>query len=75
MVSVRGSGRIDGQVRSVSGAGRVRLRGHVKRSTLNSADYLEFPDRTVGPGSVGNKLRLTRVRLRKSVHSIGSDLI
>ena len=47
MVSARGSGRIDGQVRSVSGAGRVRLCGHVKRSSPNSAGYLEFPDRTV----------------------------
>ena len=47
MVSGWGSGPINGQVTSVSGAARVRLCGYVKRSSLNSADYLEFPDRTV----------------------------
>ena len=31
----------------LSGADRVRLCGHVKLSSLNSAGYLEFPDRTV----------------------------
>ena len=48
MVSGRGSGRINGQVMSVSGTGRARLCGHVKRSILNSAGCLEFPDLTVG---------------------------
>ena len=43
MVSARGSGSIVGQVTSVSGTGRIRLCGHVKRSSLNSAGYLEFP--------------------------------
>ena len=47
MVSARGSGRIDGQVTPVSGADRVRLCGHVKHPSPNSAGYLEFPDRTV----------------------------
>ena len=47
MVSARGSGRIDGQVTSMSGTGRVRLCGRVKCSSLNSAGNLKFPDRTV----------------------------
>ena len=47
MVSAWGSGGIDGQVTSVSGADRVRLCGYVKRLTLNSSGYLEFPDRMV----------------------------
>ena len=46
MVCSRGSGR--SQLKSVSGAGRVRLCGHVKLSLLNSADYQEYPDRKVG---------------------------
>ena len=50
MVSARGNGHIDGQVTSVSRAGSVRLCGHVKRSLLNAAGYMKFPDRTVGVG-------------------------
>ena len=45
MVSIRGSGRIDGQVTSVSEAGRVRLCGHVTRSYVGC---LEYPDQRVG---------------------------
>ena len=50
VVSAWGSGSIDGQVRSVSGAGRVTLNvwRDVKRSSMNSAGYQEFPHRTVG---------------------------
>ena len=48
MVSTRGRERIDGQMTSVSEAGCARLYGYVKRSSLNSAGYLEFPERTVG---------------------------
>ena len=46
MVCGRGSGR--SQLKSVSGADRVRLCGHVRLSFLNSADYQEYPDRKVG---------------------------
>ena len=48
MISARGSGRIAGQVTSVSGAGCVQLCGHAMYLSLNPAGYLEFPDRTVG---------------------------
>ena len=46
MVCGRGSGR--SQLKSVSGADRARLCGHVKLLLLNSADYQEYPDRKVG---------------------------
>ena len=71
MVSARDSGPIDGQMTPVSGTGRVRLCGHVKRSALNSAGYLEFPDRTVGTCATSSAWR--RFWLRKTVHSEGSD--
>ena len=47
----------------MSGVGRVRLCGYVKRSTLNSAGYLEVPDWTVGVRTcaVRNKPRLAWV--------------
>ena len=47
MVCGRGSGR--SQLKSVSGADRVRLCGHVKLSFLNSADYQEYLGRKVWP--------------------------
>ena len=50
-----------GQVTSASGTGRVRLCGHVKRSSLNSAGYLEFPDGTVRGQDLRNKVCLARV--------------
>ena len=46
MVCGRGSGH--SHLKSVSGAGRVRLCGHVNLSLLNSADYPDFPYRKVG---------------------------
>ena len=46
MVCGRGSGR--SQLKSVSGADRARLCGHVKLSFLNSDDYQEYLDRKVG---------------------------
>ena len=48
VVSNRGSEQIDGQVTLVSRTGRVRLCGHVKRSSLNYAGYLEFTDGMLG---------------------------
>ena len=45
------SGRIAGQMKSVRGAGHVRLSdGQIKRSILNSSDYPEFPDWAVEAG-------------------------
>ena len=46
--AVSGSGRVTGHMKSVNGdRGRAMtgVDGHVKRSTLNSAVYPEFPDR------------------------------
>ena len=43
-----GSGRAEGQLTSVSRGGPCPAMGYVKLSLLNSADYPEFPDRTVG---------------------------
>ena len=48
MVCGRGSDR--SQLKSVGGADRARLCGHVKLSLLNSADYQEYPDRKEGAG-------------------------
>ena len=68
MVCGRGSGR--SQLKSVSGADRVRLCGHVKLSLLNSDDYQEYPDRKVGGGGAGQDLRYKLCLLRALTSSI-----
>ena len=61
--AVGGSGR--SQLKSMSGEDRALRCGHVKLSTQNSADYLEFPDR----GMDGEGLA------QQALHSMGSALV
>ena len=69
----RGSGR--SQLKSVSGADRARLCGHVKLSFLNSADYQEYPDRKVGTSACATSSAYCGLCPRQSFHSKGSDKI
>ena len=71
MVCGRGSGC--SQLKSVSGADRVRLCGHVKLSLLNSADYQEYPDRKVWARACATSSAYCGVCPRQSFHSKGSD--
>ena len=66
-----GSGR--SQLKSVSGADRVRLCGHVKISLLNSADYQEYPDRKVGARACATSSAYCGLCPRPSFHSKVSD--
>ena len=59
------------QLKSVSGADRVRLCGRVKLSLLNSADYQEYPDREVGACATSSAY--CGLCPRRSFHSKGSD--